>query len=214
MQALPCGRTYRYTTCVPLYSFAYGLSYTQFSYSMGDRTSILSLSHVAPNDSTTVVQVTGAVANVGGYTVADEVVMAYVTVIPFAVSGQMSPPSLPRTQLKNFTRLRLSNSESEQPFTLSLPVSELRLLEDDSEWSLLQGVYVVYAGGSAPGSRGLYVDGHEHHGRVLQYAMPAACPPAVRQSWAVQQRGRGLAAEQLRVESSIAGGLVGTFTVC
>ena len=88
------------------------------------------------------------------------------------------------------------------------------LLDDNSEWSLLQGVYVVYAGGSAPGSRGMYVDGHEQHQQRLRYEMPAACPPAVREAWAMQQRERGLAADELQLEVGIAGGLVGDFTVC
>ena len=210
----PCGRTYRYTSCVPLYSFAYGLSYTQFAYSMGGRASILSVSHLAPNDTTTVVHVSGAVSNVGSYAAADEVVMAYVTVTPFAVAGQMSPPSLPRTELRAFTRLHVDSSRGERPFTLSMPIDELRLLDDDSEWSLLQGVYVVYAGGSAPGSRGMYVDGHEQHGQRLQYDMPAACPPTVRKAWVTQQRERGLAADELLLDLGVAGGLVGAFTVC
>ena len=214
LTAQPCGRTYRYTTCVPLYSFGYGLSYAQFVYRQSDSTSILNVSHVSPSDTTTVVAVRADVSNVAGYADAEEVVMAYVSVIPFAVAGQMSPPSLPRTELKAFTRMRVSSSQGAQPFTLSMPISELRLLDDDSEWSLLQGVYVVYAGGSAPGSRGMFVDGHEHHSRVVQYEMPAACPRAVRKAWAKQQAKRGLAVDELAVEMSVAGGLVGTFTVC
>ena len=192
---------------MPLYSFGYGLSYTQFVYSKGDRSSILSVSHLSPNDSTTVVHVMGELANVGEYAEADEVVMAYVTVVPFAVAGQMSPPSPPRTQLKAFTRLHVASSSSQatQPFGLSMPVSELRLVDDDSEWALLQGVYVVYAGGSAPGSRGVYVDGHEQHGQLLQYDMPAACPPEVRRAWAMQQSSRGMAADELQLEMGIAG---------
>ena len=214
VQATPCGRTYRYTTCVPLYSFGYGLSYAQFAYSQGKRDSILSVSHVAPNDTTTVVHVAGEVANVGGYAAADEVVMAYVTVLPFAVAGQMQPPSLPRTELKAFDRMHVASSRGEQPFTLSMPISELRLLDDSSNWSLLQGVYVVYVGGSAPGSRGMYVDGHEHHAQLLRYEMPSACPPEVKQAWAMQQHERGLAADELQLEMGVAGGLVGAFTVC
>ena len=214
LTAQPCGRTYRYTTCVPLYSFGYGLSYAQFVYRQSDSTSILNVSHVSPSDTTTVVAVRADVSNVAGYADAEEVVMAYVSVIPFAVAGQMSPPSLPRTELKAFTRMRVSSSQGAQPFTLSMPISELRLLDDDSEWSLLQGVYVVYAGGSAPGSRGMFVDGHEHHSRVVQYEMPAACPRAVRKAWAKQQAKRGLAVDELAVEMSVAGGLMGTFTVC
>ena len=158
MQAVP-GRTYRYSQVVPLYSFGYGLSFTTFAYSADTPVLVpntLYQSLVTPNDSITV---SATVRNVGSYN-GDEVVQVYAAYISTNISATQS---IPISSLVGFTRLHIAVKQT-VTVDIRVNVDSLQLMNSrNTEMSLLIGEYLMYIGGSSPGSRGAYVDGDNHH---------------------------------------------------
>ena len=207
----------RYTTVIPAYSFGFGLSYTQWEYSIIDPSStpLLTPAHFSPHppaDAT--LAISFQLANVGGYK-ATETVQVYSSYSP--LTAPTAVQSIPRTELKAFTKVEGDVGQA-QHVTLQLNVSSLALVGPDGKLGVQTGVYLIHVGGAAPGSRGMLVDGHEQHGRTVNARRPiealggAACQ-AVQQWWEERSEGEeGMAA--VRVEQAIAGGLVGVLTVC
>ena len=215
MTAAP-GRSYRYTTVVPLFAFGYGLSYTSFEYALPNASAaLLTPAHLSPNPSAdAAVTVRFHLANTGAYAGA-EAVELYSTYVP------LTPPtavqSIPRTELKAFDRVSLRSGES-RTVDLRLPLAALALVGADGKMAVQTGIYFIHVGGAAPGSRGAYVDGDDQHARTLRERMPAglaevgACQEA--QAW-WEQRGSGEdGVASVPVDVSIAGGLVGVLTIC
>ena len=197
MMAAP-GRSYRYSTVVPLYAFGYGLTYSAFLYHALGGQGILSVRRVRVGEEARVAVLVG-VTNVGG-SISAEVVQAYVSVLPFtSIPGQHSPPSLPRTQLSAFLRTPLLAPSSSFNTTalypssqsLSFDTRQLLLVNDTSDLALLQGVYVVMVGGAQPGSMGWAVDRGEMGGRTVEWVVPAECNQTAGVWWEEQRERQG-----------------------
>ena len=175
------GRTYRYSSVIPLYSFGYGLSYTQFSYSRSTSQPLLSPLQLNSTDSAATLSVTVQLQNVGEFE-ADEVVQLYVTYTGFQPPTAVQ--SIPRTELKGYQRVRLAKgAASDVHFNVS--AASLRLVGPHGKLALLPGLYLIQVGGSAPGSRGQLVDGDDHHAGRVRVQLPeggvaATCDGAVR----------------------------------
>jgi len=217
------GRTYRYSTIVPLFNFGYGMSYTQFTYTNMSH-SFLSVSHISHDNVAAQGNITATfqVKNIGS-SAGDEIVQLYVTVTP------SKPPtpiqSIPRTELKAFTRVSLAAGES-RIVVLNVSVSDLYLVGPDGTLQLLDGVYSVFVGGSSPGSRGLYVDGHNHHATHIISPRPqlSDLPYCIdTDAWSSSHSKPAIAINrivpqsdlvQVKLDFSIAGGLTQIFSVC
>ena len=125
--------------------------------------------------------------------------------------------SIPRTELKWFTKLAV-DWDDDQQLIVQLNVSSLALVGPDSKLAVQTGVYLIHVGGAAPGSRGWLVDGGEQHGRVVRQRAPIeslvgeACHSAL-QWWKDRMVGDDGMAD-VRVEQAIVGGLVGVLTIC
>lgn len=130
-------RTYRYMISRPLFPFGYGLSYTDFSY--GDIA--LSNQQISREETLTV---SVDVTNEGDYD-ADEVVQLYVSVPD--MKGEQ-----PRWSLKEFARISLEKGTTET-VSFELGQAELEQFAQDGSSSVKPGDYIVYIGGSSPGSR-------------------------------------------------------------
>ena len=211
------GRTYRYSTAVPLFQFGYGLSYTTFTYEKAAPTPVLSPRVVQAGDEEGNVTVVVRVVNTGAVE-GTEVVQAYFSYHP------LTPPTplqaIPRTELKAFTRVTLAAGEG-QVVTLSVPLRRLWLMGVDGEMGLLKGVYTVEVGGAGPGSKGMAVDGGDAHRRWVEVDAPAeaggvgACGAEVKRWWG-RWGGEDEASLRVSVElpSSIQGGVSDILTVC
>jgi len=214
------GRTYRYSSLVPLYSFGYGLSYTQFSYSHASSTPLLSPLQLNSTDSHTTLHVTLQVENVGEFD-ADEVVEMYVSYTGFQQPTEVQ--SIPRTELKGYQRVTLHKGAS-STVHFNVSAASLRLVGPDGKLALLPGLYLIQVGGSAPGSRGQLVDGDEQHAGRVQMELPsgglgAVCEGAAR-VWkermadAVEQASATQRHAMVDVPFAINGGLSAILTVC
>ena len=126
------GRTYRYFTGKPLWSFGYGLSYSNFKYGPV----MLSASTLKAGDPlTATVTVTNSSAVSG-----DEVVEAYLKTPEF--DG-------PIHSLVGFERVRLAAGTSRQ-VTLSIDPRSLSSVNDKGKRSILPGKYTLSLGGAQP----------------------------------------------------------------
>jgi beta-glucosidase len=129
------GRTYRYFTGEPLFTFGYGLSYTRFAYSK----LMMPQSVKAGENLTVKVQVT----NVGKMT-GDEVVQLYVKDL------QASVP-VPLRALQGFKRIRLQAGQSAiASFTLT--PRQLSLLDSEFKRVVEPGEFEISVGGAQPGT--------------------------------------------------------------
>ena len=129
----PPGRTYRYYTGKPLFSFGYGLSYTDFKYSQLD----LSTSSVEVCSSL-IVKVT--VQNVG-QVAGDEVIQIYAE--PPRISGK---PFIPNIELVGFERVSLTPSAN-YTGEFELNAYLLSLVDHDGKHYVFPGQYTVVATG-------------------------------------------------------------------
>ena len=129
----PPGRTYRYYTGKPLFSFGYGLSYTDFEYSQ----LVLSTSSVEVCSSL-IVKVT--IKNVGQVS-GDEVIQIYVE--PPKMSGK---PFIPNVELVGFERVSLTPSAN-YTGEFELNAYLLSLVDEDGEHYVFPGQYTVVATG-------------------------------------------------------------------
>ena len=127
------GRRYEYTDMefYPLYSFGYGLSYTNFQYS--------NLKTSVNNDGSVTVQAT--VANVGTLA-GDEVVQLYVTDMYASVKTRIM-------ELKDFTRITLAPGESKEVIFRLTPY-QLSLLNDKMDRVVEPGEFKIMVGGKSP----------------------------------------------------------------
>jgi beta-glucosidase len=127
------GRTYRYFTGKPLYSFGYGLSYTTFAY----RNLKLASSSLAAGDS---LQVEADVEDSGSLT-GDEVVELYVT--------QPKAFETPRHVLAGFTRVHLA-AHATTHVTLTVDPRSLGQVDAKGNRIILPGEYRISLGGAQP----------------------------------------------------------------
>jgi hypothetical protein len=166
------GRTYRYYKGEPLYSFGYGASAHQFTYTdlevspHGNGTSLKRRGGSAhPTATPTALQVSfrlavkppGAVAprNVVP-PIAAEVVQVYVSFAPGdAQSGGPVPfdggSAVPRWDLKYFDRVEVSGTEKQLVVT-TIPLKSLALASEDGTLKILPGRYTFTVGGTSPGT--------------------------------------------------------------
>jgi beta-glucosidase len=128
------GRTYRYFSDKPLYSFGFGLSYTNFAYSNIKLTS----SSVKAGDPVTI---EGEVKNAGSAD-GDEVVELYLS--------QPKASGTPIRVLAGFTRVHLAAGQSTH---VGLTIDPRSIAQVDSKGSrvILPGDYTVSLGGAQPG---------------------------------------------------------------
>mmetsp|Transcript_29627 Transcript_29627/g.88644 ORF Transcript_29627/g.88644 Transcript_29627/m.88644 type:complete len:767 (+) Transcript_29627:57-2357(+) len=148
LEAPPFGRTYRYFSDTPLYNFGYGLSYTTFSYSQFTLSSD-SVSAAKPENVTACVTVSNT-----GTRSSEEVVQVYAS--RTKVNEQLE--SVPKVQLVAFNRTAVVAAGASVQVCLGLNVRHLYLLGADGNFGLQPGHYMVYVGGSCPGTLGLHVD--------------------------------------------------------
>jgi beta-glucosidase len=127
------GRTYRYFSDKPLYSFGFGLSYTNFAYS-----SIKLPSSIKAGDPVTI---EGDVKNTGS-AAGDEVVELYLT--------QPKASDTPIRVLAGFTRVHLGPGQSTH---VGLTIDPRSIAQVDSKGTrmILPGDYTVSLGGAQPG---------------------------------------------------------------
>ena len=146
-----------------------------------------------------------------------ETVQVYVSYSPLAALTAVQ--SIPRTELKAFTKVELGVG-AEQQLTVRLNVSSLALVGPNGTLAVQPGMYLIHVGGAAPGSRGALVDGDEQHARVIQQGRPAAVAArgeacrAASGWWAERMDGSEEGVAAVTVERAIAGGLVGVLTIC
>ena len=194
------GRTYRYSTVIPLYNFGYGLSYTTFSYARDPSVPVLAPLTLNATDAAAQLTVTAQLSNAGTVD-ADEVVELYVAYTGF--SAPSSVQSIPRTELKGFQRVSVAAGGSAR-VSFNVSAASLRLVGADGALGLLKGTYIMQIGGSAPGSRGQAVDGDNHHGGRVEVERPAISGEA-----AVCEEGVGYWTERDLSGERPAGGVYG-----
>jgi beta-glucosidase len=128
------GRTYRYMTDKPQYSFGFGLSYTSFRFD----SITLSASAISPGSS---VKASVTVSNTGKYG-ADEVVQIY-------VSRDGRGSGEPLSSLRGFRRIFIPEGKSET-VEFELPASAFETVNEKGEYELLSGSYTIIAADAAP----------------------------------------------------------------
>jgi beta-glucosidase len=127
-------RTYRFFKGQPLYPFGYGLSYTSFAYSDLE---IPDTIKAGENVGLSVkIENTGSVAG-------DEVVQVYVKDIEASVR-------IPVHSLQAFKRIHLEPGET-KTVQFNLSPKQIALLNDDMEWMVEPGEFVISVGGGQPG---------------------------------------------------------------
>ena len=214
MQAPP-GRTYRYSTVTPLFSFGFGLSYAPFTYTP-HADGLLTPTHLSPcragQCERVGVRVRFSVRNGGVGGVGREVAQVYVSYTTFEGGGVW-----PRTELKGFELVEVVG-EDEREVEVDISAVAMRLVGEDGVFALLPGVYVLHVGGSAPGSRGAYVDGEEQHAGEVEVDGNTPCRAQLGGRVSGQGRLRHRQGAQqglsLRSPHGIAGGLMAVLTVC
>lgn len=136
------GRTYRYMTKEPQYTFGFGLSYSTVE--LNDinikNTSFFSKSIKSNED----LEVTVKVKNTGGRQT-EEVLQLYLK-SPNAGKGQ------PLSALKGFQRVVLSKGE-QKTVTFTIPNKQLHSVNQQGERVLLKGKYDVIIGNASPSKR-------------------------------------------------------------
>ena len=126
-------RAYVDMPATPLYSFGYGLSYTQFKYSnlRVDPPAIHSEGKA---------RVTVEVGNVGK--------RAGVETVQLYVHERFAPVSTPVKQLRGFARVRLDPGEK-KTVSFTLTPADLMLLDRDMHWVVVPGTFEIMVGSSS-----------------------------------------------------------------
>ncbi|MBA7527417.1 Xylan 1,4-beta-xylosidase [subsurface metagenome] len=132
------GRTYRYFIDKPLYSFGYGLSFTEFVYSDLDVTETGTTS-----DS---IEVKIKVANAGIYA-GDEVTQLY-------VRHPDSEYPVPIHALQGYRRTHLETGE-QKTVTFTLSPVQLSLINDDNQRVVMPGKIQLFVGGQQPDKKSI-----------------------------------------------------------
>ena len=163
--AFPPGRTYRYLTQVPLFSFGFGLSYGKFAYSAGR----VAPEHVAAGSAAKEVAVCAEIANVGSLA-SEEVVQAYAS-----PAGSVNADSPPRSQLIGFERTQVLAPGDKATVCISVELSSLRLMAQggttQSDYRVLSGEYTITISGKSPGPAGKYVAKGEDDAVTVQLSI-------------------------------------------
>ena len=133
------GRTYRYFDGEVLYPFGYGLSYTQFEYA----DMALNFDRMEGPET---LEVSCRVRNIGTVT-GDEVVQVYVR------DEEASVP-VPLHSLAAFKRVRLA-AGTETKVLLQIGPRAFGCINDDGEWVIEPGSFIVFVGGGQPGIPGV-----------------------------------------------------------
>jgi beta-glucosidase len=128
------GRTYRYFTGTPLYSFGHGLSYTHFAYASPR----LSTTRLRAGTSLTI---SAEVRNEGDRA-GDEVVQVYL--------DSPESPAAPRHALVGFRRMHLEAGESRR-VNLELSARQLSTVDVSGGRAVEEGRYRLSIGGGQPG---------------------------------------------------------------
>jgi beta-glucosidase len=117
----------------PLYTFGYGLSYTQFQYSN---------IHVSP----------GEIYNEGSSQVSVDVEntgkRAGVETVQLYIHQRFTPVATPVKQLRGFERIALEPSER-KTVKFTLEPEDLQLLDRDMRWIVVPGTFDILVGGSS-----------------------------------------------------------------
>uniref|UniRef100_A0A2C9LMB7 Fibronectin type III-like domain-containing protein n=1 Tax=Biomphalaria glabrata TaxID=6526 RepID=A0A2C9LMB7_BIOGL len=129
------GRTYRYLRSDPLYPFGYGLSYTQFQYTLLSYPLIVKV-----NES---LDISFQVTNTGSVE-SDEVVQCYIS------WGDSSLP-VPVRQLAYFDRIHLKPGETTK--VQATIQGDIMAYWDDNSWKIQTGVMTLYCGGQQPSQK-------------------------------------------------------------
>ena len=129
-------RTYKYFRGEPLFEFGHGLSYTSFAYS-----DLKISDSVRAGDD---VKISVKVKNTGKMA-GDEVVQVYVKDLKASVR-------VPQHSLQGFERIHLKPGQA-KTVTFNLSPENLALLNDDMEWMVEPGRYLISAGGRQPSKR-------------------------------------------------------------
>lgn len=121
-----------YVDCenTPLFSFGYGLSYTEFEYND-------LIINIDPEKN---VFVTLNVTNIGNFD-GDEVVQLY-------IRDEFASVTPPRKLLKGFKRIHLKRNET-QTITFQLKPSDFMILDSNLEWKFEPGDFTVMVGASS-----------------------------------------------------------------
>ena len=135
------GRTYRYFTGEPEYTFGYGLSYTRFVYS-----NLLIKRLPAGASQEVTVSVRNAGNRAGG-----EVAQLYLS--------EPGLPGAPLRSLKGFERLELAPGEA-KTVRFELSARDLALAGDDGRMRVVAGDYQLWVGGGQPQTGAAGVAGH------------------------------------------------------
>lgn len=146
------GRTYRYMQETPLYPFAYGLSYTKFSYSRPSLHMVIDKTDVADDPNLELAQIKVTVSN-NGKIPGREVVQLYVRSEPGAVDK-------PLHQLKGVKNIYLPAGETAD-IEFSLKAKDLYQVDEHGTRVLMPGSYKIFVGGSQPDARSVELTGSE-----------------------------------------------------
>jgi len=117
----------------PLYSFGYGLSYSEFEYSNLEI-------NVREEDDVSIVNISFEVKNIGGYD-ADEVPQLYIV-------DEISSVVTPIKQLKDFSRISLKKGESKE-VNFQLTEYDFKLWTVKKEWIAEKGRFKVLVGSAS-----------------------------------------------------------------
>jgi beta-glucosidase len=126
-------RTYRYFTGTPLYSFGYGLSYTNFEYTAGK----LSSTFLQAGDS---LEASVQLKNTGDRD-GDETVEMYL--VPKGIDGA------PIQALAGFEKIRLLKGETREIHT-HIDARQLSIVDPEGNRVIEPGDYEIYIGGNQP----------------------------------------------------------------
>ncbi len=151
MKQLPYGRTYRYFTGTPYYTFGYGLSYTQWNYSDLTLTGIPllrdqkmdSIIQITPCEC---VEVNIKVKNIGNEYISDEITQIYLTWPSYLVDNSIANHT-DNIRLVNFTRADSIKPGEERSISLVIePQQMVTVTTYDYEYRpvIEPGLYNVY----------------------------------------------------------------------
>lgn len=146
------GRTYRYMTTEPLYSFGYGLSYTDFVC----KNAAVSSTEITPDNKITC---TATIENSGKYDGA-ETVQVYVKVCK---------EDAPNYQLKALKKVFVKAGEKAD-VTLTLKPEDFGLYNEEGVKILNKGDYEVYIGTNLPDARSIALTGKTPTKLTLTFA--------------------------------------------
>ncbi len=139
------GRTYRYMTEKPQYTFGYGLSYTTFDYQ-----NLTVEPGFSKRNYFDKINLSFDLTNSGNYP-SDEVVQAYVSIPGAGIDNPIS-------SLVGFCRVPLSPQQSEQ-VKISITREQLMAVLENGEKKLLPGTYTIRVGNSSPSERSAELGG-------------------------------------------------------